>query len=502
MQLNKHYLLIIFFAALTQFAFAQENAKSDTVAKYSHATIAEFREQLDDIFNDPNFSSAQWGVVIQSLANGEYFYKRNEDKIFIPASDLKLITSAAALVNLGFDYRFKTEIYRRGKVDGSILKGDLIIKGFGDPTISGRLYDGEMTQIFEDWADSLLELGIDEIDGNIIGDGSAFDNVNLGEGWAWDQESDWFAAPTGALSLNENCVDILIKPSNKGQKATLSVQPPTNYVTLINRVYTVPADSVTDINVYRERGTNIITVTGTVREKSDTLRYYSTINSPTQFFVVVLKDVLQKKGIVVKGFGTDVNDLTDQLDYTKANLLFTHKSVTLSLILNIMNKNSYNFYAEQLLKTLGYEKEKYGSVANGLKVVKNFLSTTGINTEGVSIVDGSGLSRLNLVSPRQFISLLSYMYKHNLFKYFYNSLSVAGRDGTLAERFQKTRVEDNLHAKTGMLEGVRSLSGYIYTGDKEPVAISLVVNNVIVPMKLAENLQDLICVRLANFKRK
>jgi len=502
MQRNKYYFLICIVLSMSSFTVAQENAKSDTVAKYSHATISEFSEQLDDIFNDPNFSSSQWGVVIQSLANGEYFYKRNEDKLFIPASDLKLVTSAAALINLGNDYRFKTELYRRGKVDGSVLRGDLIVKGFGDPTISGRLYDGEITKIFEDWADSLLQLGIDEIAGNIIGDGTVFDNVNLGEGWAWDHESDWFAAPTGALSLNENCIDILVKPTAKGQKASLSLQPSTNYVTILNRVYTVPADSITDINVYRERGTNIITVSGTVCEKSDTLRYYSTINSPTQFFVVVLKDVLQKKGIVVRGFGTDANDLTESLDYTKANILFTHHSVPLSLILNIMNKNSYNFYAEQLLKTLGYEKEKYGTVANGLRVVKSFLSTIGVNTEGLSIVDGSGLSRLNLVSPKQFISLLSFMYKHNLFKFFYNSQSIAGRDGTLAERFQKTRVEDNLHAKTGMLEGVRSLSGYIYTGDKELVAVSLIVNNVIVPMKLAENLQDLICIRLANFKRK
>ncbi len=491
--------IFLFFLCLS--VFSQELSK-DTSAKFAYNTINEFWSQMNDIFNDPNFSNAEWGVVIQSLETGEYFYKRNEDKLFIPASNLKLFTTAAGLVILGSDYQFKTNVYLNGTVDGNILKGDLVIQGRGDPTISGRFYGGDMFKVYNDWADSLLNKGIDEISGNVIGDDNAFDEIGLGTGWRWDYESEWFAAPSDAISFNDNCVDLVITVNKKKHQPQIEVTPDTKYTIIVNKVVVVPKDSATSINAYRELGTNVITVFGTIRDNSDSVKTYVTVNNPTQFSMVVLKDVLRKKGIVIDGYPIDINDMTTALDYSKMKKLFTQYSPPLKEIVKVINKNSQNFFAEQLLKTIGLETGGFGSVAKGLKAEDNVFKEMGINPGSMNIVDGSGLSRLDLVTPRQIVSVLSYMFKSKYFIPFYNSLPIAGVDGSLGDRLQNTKAQGNVRAKTGFLEGVRSLSGYVFTGDNEPVAFSIICNNFNVPVKLAENIQDLVCLRLANFKRK
>lgn len=495
---NRIILFIVLFSTICS---AQE-IQYDTIPKYSYANVNELWQQMEDIFNDPNFSNANWGVVIQSLVTGEYFYKRNENKLFMPASNTKLFTTAAGLLLLGNNYRFKTEIFMRGNIDGSVLRGDLIIKGYGDPSISGRFYNENVTQIFELWADSLLDRGIDEITGNIIGDDNVFDEKGLGTGWSWDYESDWYAAPSGALSLNDNCVDIVITPTKAGSKATITTSPNSKYIILNGNVITVNKDSTAGIYLYRERGTNIVTVYGKINENSEPIKRYCTINNPTQYFVVVLTDVLIKKGIKVKGFPLDIDDLTEPISYENAQLLFNHYSPLLKDIIKVINKSSQNFFAEQLIKIIGHEKEGIGSAVNGISAAKKIYSDMGINPDGLQIVDGSGLSRLNLVSPNQIVSLLSYMNKDEQFLHFYNSLPIAGVDGSLAKRMRKARTQNNVRAKTGFIGSARALSGYVYTGDKEPLAFSIIVNNFTVPLVLADIIQDLVCLRLANFKRK
>ncbi len=493
--------LIIFSFCMISVGYSQD-VKFDTIPKYTYSSIPEFREQLDDIFNDPNFNNANWGVVIQSLSTGEYFYKRNENKLFMPASNLKLFTTAAGLAVLGSDYKFKTEIYANGKIDGTVLTGNLIVKGFGDPTISGRFYNDDAMAIFRDWADSLIELGIDEVKGNLLGDDNAFEDRGLGTGWSWDYESDWYAAPSGALSLNDNCVDLQISPSKIGNVANISIIPENKYVVIVNNVYTVKRDSVTSIYTTRERGTNIIKISGTITENSSQVKRFVTVNNPTQFFMVVLKEVLIKEGIKISGFAADNDDGGDIVDYEQGKLLFTHLSPPLKDIIRVINKSSQNFFAEQLLKVMAYEKRGYGSASLGINTESRILESMGINVDGMNLADGSGLSRLNLVTPTQVVNLLRSMYNGDNFTDYYNSLPVAGVDGTLANRMRKARTQNNVRAKTGFIGGVRSLSGYVYTGDRELVAFSMIVNNFTVPSVLADALQDLVCLRLANFKRK
>jgi serine-type D-Ala-D-Ala carboxypeptidase/endopeptidase (penicillin-binding protein 4) len=492
------FLFFIFSVLL----FAQENINDTlSVPTYSGTTIKDFWKELDDIFNDPNFDNANWGVVIQSLETGEYFYRRNANKLFIPASDLKLFTTSAALILLGPEYNFSTNILMNGKMDGSVLDGDLIVRGRGDPTISGRFYNDDKYKVFKDWADSISKIGIDEITGNIIGDDDHFDNLGLGKGWAWDDASYWFSAPSGAISFNDNVVDIVVKVNNEKNIPVIITSPSTKYIVFINNVSVVPDDSTTTINVYRQSGTNIVDVFGTIR-KQDSVKTYVTVNNPTQYSMVVLKSVLQKKDISVDGFAMDIDDISKSPFIKNPKNLFTYYSPPLKEIIKVINKNSENFYSEQLLKTIGLEEEGFGSADNGVKAEDMVFREMGILPEGMNIVDGSGLSRLNLVSPHQIVTLLNYMFKSKYFIPFFNSLPIAGVDGTLGKRMKKTKAENNLRAKTGTHIGVSSISGYVYTLDNEPVSFSIIANNYNVPVKIAENIEDLVCLRLANFKRK
>ena len=494
--------VVCFLLFVVSIRFFPQEIPHDSTNKFVYSTVPEFWSQMNDMFNDPNFSNAQWGVVIQSLETGEYLYKRNEDKLLIPASDLKLFTTAAGLITLGSDYRFKTNLYMNGFIDGSILKGDIVVQGRGDPTISERFYNGNMLKVYNDWADSLLNIGIDEITGNIVGDDNAFDDIGLGAGWSWDYESNWFAAPTSAISFNDNCVDVIVTVNKKTHQSEVTVAPDTKYVIILNKTVTVPKDSITSIETYREPGTNVITVFGTIRDNSDSIKTYVTVNNPTQYAMVVLKDVLKRKGIIIDGYPIDVNDMASSPDYSKMKLLFTQYSPQLKEIIKVTNKQSQNLYAEQLLKTIGLEIKGYGTTANGLSVENKVFREMGINPDSYNIVDGSGLSRLNLVTPKQIVALLSYMYKSRHFIPYFNSLPIAGVDGTLGDRMQNTKAQGKIRAKPGFLEGVRNLSGYAFTGDNEPIAFSIIVNNFSVPVKLADNIQDLVCLRIANFKRK
>jgi D-alanyl-D-alanine carboxypeptidase/D-alanyl-D-alanine-endopeptidase (penicillin-binding protein 4) len=484
---------------------AQDTSKisKDSLQLFSYSSISELNQQLDDIFNDNSFRNANWGVVIQSLDNGEYFYKRNEDKFFVPASNLKLFTTAAGLLLLGSDYRFSTNILLNGYQSGSTLYGDLVIQGRGDPTISGRFYSNDIYFVYDTWIDSLLDMGVTNINGNVVGDDNLFDDIGLGNGWAWDYETDWYAAQSSAISYNDNCVDISIHYNQKYDSVIVSSKPSLRSIVILNSVKPAIGNEKTNIEVVRERGTNVITVSGKFRKDADSLITYATVQNPTQFAMLVLKHRLEKRGIRVNGYAIDIDDYERVINYDDLELLFVNQSENLSEIVKVINKGSQNFFAEQLLKTIGLEKIGFGSVTNGVTAVKEVFADIGLNPENIVMVDGSGLSHINMVTPRQIVELLKYMYSNKkVYSDFYNSLPIAGIDGTLGKRMKNTTAENNVRAKTGYISHVRSLSGYAVTGDGEPIAFSMIANNFSVPVKLAENIQDLVCLRLTNFRRK
>ncbi|HPN39814.1 MAG TPA: D-alanyl-D-alanine carboxypeptidase, partial [Melioribacteraceae bacterium] len=214
MVINKKIVLLFLFFVSVLTAQQKDTVVSNIPKQNINATI-ELRNHLDDIFNDSNFLGATWGVFIKSLKTGEILYKRNADKFFIPASNIKLFTTAAALLLLGENYRYKTRIYAEGDIYKGTLYGNLIIQGSGDPTISNRFIAGDVDTIFKAWSDSLSIRGIKKISGNLLGDDDAFDEKGYGTGWMRDYEYAWFAAASGALSFNNNVINIYIKPTSK-----------------------------------------------------------------------------------------------------------------------------------------------------------------------------------------------------------------------------------------------------------------------------------------------
>jgi D-alanyl-D-alanine carboxypeptidase/D-alanyl-D-alanine-endopeptidase (penicillin-binding protein 4) len=463
--------------------------------------LNELREQLDDSFNDPNFNHAFWGVLVKSLKTGEIIYKRNADKLFNPASNTKLFTSAAALSLLGSDFVYQTNLYANGIIKNNKLAGDLIIQGSGDPTISNRFFNGNVTSIFEAWADSLISKGITEISGNLYGDDASFDNFGSGRGWLLDNESAWFSAPSGALSFNDNTLMIEVKPTEINFPAEIKVIPNTKYVTVMQKVLTVDTNSEQSIKISRLSGSNLISVNGKIKKDSKPVIEYVSIADPTLFFLTVLREVFEQKGISVKGKIGSISIAEKIILAENLSLLFTHESVPLHMIVKELNKNSNNFYAEQILKTIGLEVYNYGSSENGAKASKELFATMGINPDNMIMVDGSGLSRLNLVSPRQIVNLLTFLYSSDQFNPFYNSLPIGGVDGTLANRMKRSSAENNVRAKTGFNENVSSLSGYLKTIGGETLAFSIMINNFLASPNLVEYLEDNVCNRLVNFVR-
>ncbi len=465
---------------------------------------AKLKAELDQVFDDPAFSNAHWGVMIQSLKNGEILYARNAHKNFIPASNMKLFTTAAALNKLGPEYRYHTQFYINGNLDEQgTLRGDLIVVGGGDPSITGRYYFGEITKPLEIWADSIKAHGIRQIQGNLIADDNLFDDEPMGEGWAWDYQSDWYAAQISALSFNDNCINIYLSPGDSiGAPAKYRLAPETDYATIINHVVTVRNGLEQEIKFKRKPGTNVVEITGAIALNSPARLDWFSIDNPSLFTVRVFQQVLQQKGVALSGQAYDIDDLNDY-QYLKRpeNLLFSYDSPPLREIVATINKVSQNLYAEMVLRTLGAHFRGIGSAAAGVAVVKQFLSEIGIDANQFLMVDGSGLSRLNMVTPQQIVTLLRYMRNSPQRDYFYHSLPIAGNDGTLKNRMQRTAAEGNVRAKTGFVGHARALSGYITTADNEELAFSMIANNYSVPTAMANLIQDLVCERLANFTR-
>lgn len=498
--LNKLIILFFSFSVLIE-AQNLKDSVATQVQKNNVISVQELRNQLDDVFNDSNFSSAYWGVLIKSLKTGEIIYKKNADKLFTPASNMKLFTTSAALILLGENYKYKTKIGIDGEIINGTLHGDLIITGCGDPTISNRFKEGDIDIILKNWVDSLKQKNIFRITGNLIGDDDSFDEKSFGSGWMRDYEFSWFAAPSGALSFNNNCINVTITPTSVRFPANINIQPNSKTYYFINKVTTVE-DGNNEIQLIRNRRNDVITVKGNINVGSKPIIEYIAIDDPTDFTVNTFADELTKGGIILDGYPTDLDKETHQVDYDNITTLFTNESNKLSDIIRETNKNSNNFYAEQLLKTIGLEIYDFGTIDNGVKAMRGIFENMGINIDNLLITDGSGLSRLNWVTPKHIVNLLSYMYKSEHFKAFYNSLPIAGRDGTLADRMKNSAAENNVRGKTGYLNGVTALSGYLNTVDDEPIVFTMIVNNSLVPSSLAQYLQDMVCVRLVNFSRK
>lgn len=462
--------------------------------------VKSLRSDLDKIFSDGRLADAQLGIEIISLDRKEAIYRKNPEKLFVPASNNKILTAAVSLILLGPDYRFKTQVLADGPVLDGVLKGNLVIVGSGDPSSSSRIHPKDPFHIFKDWAARLKQQGIRAIDGDIIGDGGSFEGKGHGQGWAWDDLAEGYAASISALQFNENLIWIEITPGSvTGSMASIKAEPLPNYLYLVSRVTTGSEATKPRIDIERAKTGETFVVSGVVPLAGPVLLRSAAVQSPIRYYLSALKQVLMDAGIDVsncairgmRGFRP-----------ASATLLWVHASPPLSELLSSVMKLSLNLGAETLARVLGLEFRGEGTFSRGKEVVEEALARMDISKESYSYADASGLSRLNLISANGLVQVLQYMHHHQHFSHFYNALSIAGIDGTLETRMKNTKAENNVHAKTGSFANVSALSGYLRTDDNEMLAFSILANNFLAARDIVDGVQDKALARLAAFSRK
>ncbi len=500
--------LLLVFTSIIQnsFGFQKTDSLKTRDTNKINFPIRQLKIDIDDILENPDFSNGITGVLVQSMETGELIYKKNNNTNFLPASTQKIITTSAALEILGKDYKYSTKFFLDGIVGiNGEFKGNVIIKGYGDPTLSNNFYENPYI-MFDEFISCLDSLGIKSIKGNIIGDDSYFDNIYYGNGWAWNDMNFAYSAQVSALSFMDNKVDIIIEQGDSiGSNTKFTVIPENKYVRIINNIKTVAKQDVIEITALRDAINNIIILNGNIgfdsikKEKQITS---VTIDNPTLFLLSILKDRIEKHNIRFRGALLDIDDWNEKPIYYKLKLIKQFDSPQLIKIIDEINKNSNNLLAEILLKTMAKEVSGIGSFEKGIEIVKKHLSKNGVSPDNIEYIDGSGLSRLNLISPANQVSILTSIYRSNIKDIFIKSLATPNEDGTLKRRMTQSRAEKNVFAKTGSMENVSTICGYVETRDKEYFAFSIMQNNFTVPGSLARNLQDLILMRLAAFSRK
>ncbi|HEV2885172.1 MAG TPA: D-alanyl-D-alanine carboxypeptidase/D-alanyl-D-alanine-endopeptidase [Pyrinomonadaceae bacterium] len=484
---------------LRQFAAPQSSTKQEKT-KSAEALAAETRppklessdlgRQIEKLISESQFASARWGISVISLTNGAVIHQRDSDKLFIPASNMKIYTTAAAVELLGADYRWRTSAYSNAQPDGGgIIRGDLVLYGRGAPDlVSQSRIDthGSIAKL----ADGLQSRGIKRIEGNIVGDESYFRGDPIGNGWQWTDLQWYFGAEASALSVNGNEIDVNLVPSSKsGQPPEVKVGDNLAHMTIQNRMETSDKDVRPAIGVHRGLSNNNVEVWGQLTPSSRGFGARLSVHNPALWAAELFAAALKSRGIVISGQVQSRSSrvaVNQRFDPAKANELAFVNSQPLSEIIKRTNKDSNNLYAELLLRTLGRERaaiaalppapgRERGDDETGLAVLRTWLSRAGVSDGRLALHDGSGLSRLNLVTPDATARLLVAMTKTNSAGIFKVSLPVAGVDGTLGGRLKA--VSDKVEAKTGSLTYANSLSGYLTTNRGERMAFSILCND-------------------------
>ncbi len=476
----------------------------------SHSVVSRFNpnpeinllaENIDEIFNDTAFSHAHWGVEIKSLQDGKIWYSRNNNKMFMPASNEKIPTTAAALKILGPDFKFTTTLYSFGEIRDSVLHGDLIVVGNGDPTIYSRFYETSL-EVFNCWADSLKSCGIKKIDGNIIGYDNLFDENPIGYGWSHGGLDAWYSAEAGPLNFNENYIDLKIEPDPETGKAKITPNVETGYIEIENN--TMVCDTGRGgILVSREYGGNKIVVSGIMKSDRKAFEKSPTITNPTHFYVTVLRETFISNGIEVAGKALDCDDIgMNDFQPQPEAVLLVHHSVPLKDILKMLMKRSQNLFAEIMPRAISLEVNGQGSFRMGKKVIAELLESWGIPQDSYAYMDGSGLSRYNYISPSILVTILEKMREDQYYPLWKDFLPVAGIDGTLRRRMKGTSAEGKVFAKTGTISNVRALSGYTTTADGEEIVFSFLVNGHLLSSYDTELITDKVLELITSFSRK
>lgn len=504
-------------ATATPVSGPPSGAPTPTVSSGVRFTRTTMARTIDSMVNDPQFRSATWGIMIVDPLANDTLYSHNAAKLLIPASNQKLVVSSVMLEKLGPQYRYRTVVGARGPIVEGTLQGDLAVIGRGDPTASNHMKGDAMTPLRE-MADSLWQRGVRRISGRVVAAGDAFPGPVAGSGWPWDGLDGNSYAGVDELLFNEGLSQLRVRAGARVrdpaivETAPSKTFPPVRVLAVtIARDSTVVAQagrggaggrgggrggrggSGTRLSVHHDTGSTTVVVAGNI-VLGDSATLTIAQHDPDIAYVSALTEALRDRGITVDNTGGGA------ATEAKMDSLFTVESVPLSDILPNILKPSQNQIAEIFLKTLGLEGAGTGTADAGRTVIQQQFDAWKIPSDGYVVRDGSGLSRSDLVSPEAIIGILETMRRSPNFKLFYESLPIAGVDGTIRTRMQNTAAQGNLHAKTGTLSMVRSLSGYVTTADGRLLEFSMLCNNWTTPQAAVDKVQDAIGAALAEMR--
>lgn len=483
----KHFFPFVFSLAILSLTGC---AAFKSIGLYTDP-VAQLQEDIDAVLSDSIFIPGRASLKVASLDRKEVLYERDSKMLMRPASNMKLLTSATAIGLLGKDYQFKTSVLADTLLSEGVLNGNLYFKGFGNPDLTTSDLDTLTSQI--------KSAGIKTVKGKVVADASFFDDLFWGSGWMWDDEpysDEMFITP---LSINKNCIIVKVMPGQSpGDSVKVETEPPTKYVSVINDAVTVKDTVIKPLAVtrlFKER-LNTIVVEGEILTGASPLLTTLSVWRPELYAAQLLKERLERDSIMIESEPViGVAPL-----YTKE--IAAHLQGLDSMVINL-NKVSDNLSSENTLKTLSAIKRGTpGKAASGINIVYEFLSSLGIDTTRFHMVDGSGVSHYNLLTTDMLEQLLEGMARRrDLFPLFYESLPIAGVDGTLSNRMKQTPAEGNLRAKTGSISGVSSLSGYVQSADGELLVFSMMMQNFIGSSRPYRDAQDKIGALLAKFSR-
>lgn len=441
--------------------------------------------RLSSLVNGGVAAGSESSIQVMEMASGRVVAQRNADQPVIPASNMKLFTTAAAYDLLGPSFEFKTVLSIRGSVDSTgVLNGDVKITGGGDPSIGGRFHDGQSTAVIRNFAEDLKRAGIRTITGDVILEHGYFDTEYVHPTWPEDQLVNWYEAPVAALSIQEGCVMVRVRPGSAGGPAIVEMEPPNRYMRIVN---TATTGGGRGAFIGRKPGTNDIIVRGQVPARSGATEVFVTVMNPLHFFANVTHDTLQNSGVRING----TVRLAETAPHSDWRVVSRHQT-PLAPVTYVINKVSQNHYAEQLLKTLGAEVKGNGSWPVGSAVIAEWMqSKVGVPPSQFQMIDGSGMSRFNRASASSFVRVLDYMWDTPHRRDFVSSMPYSGeRDSRLRRRLNTEPYARQVYAKTGYLSGAIGLSGYVHAKSGKVYAFSFLFNRYKTGVWGVYNLQD------------
>jgi serine-type D-Ala-D-Ala carboxypeptidase/endopeptidase (penicillin-binding protein 4) len=477
--------LVAMFCAMSITALhAQTSAPQDQSARPITAT-GRFAERAEKLVQTPPVDKGEWGLLVIDAVTGETLYEKNADKYFVPASNMKLLTTALALDTLGPDYKFRTTIETNGALapDGK-LSGDLVLVGRGDPNLSNRKFpfdtkeefDGPPEKALAELADAIAARGVKEVTGDVIGDDSYFPRERYPDGWEIDDMVWEYGAAISAIVVDDNTVTLTLTAGDKaGQVVQGTIEPVEQEFVIKNEVLTSGPKEKPDLRLTREPGSNTVVVSGTLPARSAARKLVLAIQEPAQHAAALLAKLLQDRGVKVDG-KIRAQHVPDPAEASRT-VLAEHLSIRLGDSVKLVNKISQNLHTEVLLRTAARQSGLWTDPDDVPKFAKAFYTKAGIREDDVVQTDGSGLSRHDLVTPRAFVALLQYAQKQSWFAEYYASLPVAGVDGTLNERMKESGIAGRIHAKTGSVSHVRTLTGFAETIGGRRLIFSFLSNN-------------------------